>query len=84
MSSVIHSINSFLSDRVVSLKLGTKTVSKHLTMCSPERASLSSFLWNVDMDHNLTLEYDPSADTQGFADDSKLCIISDNLIDLQS
>ena len=28
-------INSFLSDRVVSLKLGTKTVSKHFTMSSP-------------------------------------------------
>ena len=71
----ISLINSFLSDRIVSLKLGMKTVSKYLTMSSLQGASLSPFLWNVDMDDNLTLQYDPSADTQGFADDSQLCIV---------
>ena len=36
------------------------------------------------MDDNLTLDYDTSTSTQAFADDSQLCIISDNLSELES
>ena len=47
----ISLINSFLSDRVVSLKLGMKTVSKHVLS---SRGFSVTFLWNVDMDDSLT------------------------------
>ena len=36
------------------------------------------------MDDNLTIDYGTSTSTQAFADDSQLCIISDNLSELES
>ena len=53
-------------------------------MFSPQGATLSPFLWNVDMDDNLTIDYDTSTSTRAFADDSQLCTISDNPSELES
>ena len=48
------------------------------------KATLSPFLWNIDMDDNLTIDYDTSTGTQAFADGSQICIISNDLSELES
>ena len=74
----------FVTNTVVQLNLGNASVSKQLTMPSPQGATISAFLWNIDIDDNLMIDYDMSTITQALADDSQICIISDNLSELES
>ena len=82
--SYIQIINSFLSKRNVKLSLGETTVDKTLTVSCPQGDTMSPILWNVDIDDVKRLDLGENCHSQAFADDSDLCVLSDNLTDLEN
>ena len=88
----IQIIQSYLSDRLIRVKINKSSAQKHLTRSAPQGGGLSPFLWNSDFDDMLgRYEIEPNIlpslideceidnYVQAFADDSQLVIISDSL-----
>ena len=53
-------------------------------MSCPQGATMSPILWNVDIADVIRLDLGENCHSQAFADDSNLCVLSDNLIDLEN
>lgn len=92
----VQLISSYLSNRLVRLKINNSSASKHLSRSSPQGGGLSPFIWNTDYDDSLEIpEFDPAvlsivdeysfndATSQAYADDSQLVVISDTLHNCQ-
>ena len=92
----IHLIKSYLSNRLVQLKLNDSHSQKHLTRSCPQGGGISPFIWDTDFDDTLDVPtVDPEvlsiiedcvhvdSDSQAFADDSQVAIISESLLSCQ-
>ena len=53
-------------------------------MSCPEGDTMSPILWNVDINDVIRLDLGENCHSQAFPDDSNLCVLSDNLIDLEN
>ena len=88
----IHILQSYLSNRLIRIKINKSAAQKNLTRSAPQGGGLSPFLWNSNFDDILgQYELEPNIlpslineceidnYVQAFADDSQLVIISDSL-----
>ena len=92
-SGYIHMMKSYLSNRLIRLKINNSTAEKHLSRSAPQGGGLSPFLWNCDFDDmlgeydidpnifsNFVESYEIENNVQAFADDNQVVIVSESLL----
>ena len=91
--SYIKLIHSYLSNRLIRLKINDSRSQKCLTRSAPQGGGLSPFLWNCDFDEILgpyqldqealsqfTDNFDVENNVEAFADDGQVVVVSDSLL----
>ena len=91
--SYIKLIHSYLSNRLIRLKINNSHSQKGLTRSAPQGGGLSPFLWDCDFDEILgpyqldqetlsqfTDNFDVENNVQAFADDGQVVVVSDSLL----